>query len=216
MPELLGKEEPDLPEFVVPDALQFQYRYNILPEGLLPRFIVGSRILNKGLPRWRSGVVLEWDDNRAIVKADVQERRVTIAVTGPLAGRRRLLTVIRHDLEHIHRSIIKLQATEHVPVPGHLGLVVEYETLRVMETEGETDLKLVHNGKVVKVSIGDLLDGVEEKNVQAQRTDAQTRNDASRSCGVQLLTQRRGAPRSAGNASQAAPAFRTYQHLARP
>ena len=56
MPELLGKEEPDLREFAGAEALRFDYRYNILPEGLLPRFIVRSRALNKNLPRWRTGV----------------------------------------------------------------------------------------------------------------------------------------------------------------
>jgi internalin A len=73
-----------------------------------------------------------------------------------------LLAVIRADLELIHRSIAKLQAAEQVPVPGHPGLVVEYETLRVMEAEGEAELKLVHDGKIVKAKITELLEGVEE------------------------------------------------------
>lgn len=162
VPELLGKEEPDLREFGAADALRFEYRYNILPEGLLPRFIVRSRALNKDLPRWRTGVLLAWDGNRAVVKADVQDKRVSIAIIGPLAGRRRLLAVIRADLEHIHRSIAKLQAAEQVPVPGHPGLVVEYETLRVLEGEGEAELKLVHDGRMVKANIAELLNGVEE------------------------------------------------------
>src|SRR5262249_20436679 len=42
VPELLKKEEPGLPEFVTADALRFEYHYNILPEGLLPRFILRS------------------------------------------------------------------------------------------------------------------------------------------------------------------------------
>jgi internalin A len=162
VPELLGKEEPDLKELAVADALRFEYRYNIVPEGLLPRFIVRSRALNKDLPRWRTGVVLAWDGNRAVVKADVQGKRVSIAITGPPAGRRRLLAVIRADMEDIHHSIAKLQAAEQVPVPGHPGLVVEYETLRVLEAEGETEIKLVHSGKIVKSKVAELLNGVEE------------------------------------------------------
>lgn len=162
VPELLGKEEPDLREFAGAEALRFDYRYNILPEGLLPRFIVRSRALNKNLPRWRTGVVLEWEGNRAVVKADLQDRIVSIAVVGDAAGRRRLLTVIRADLEVIHHSITKLEATEEVPVPGQAGLAVEYATLCVLDAEGETELKLVHNGKLVRVKIADLLNGVEE------------------------------------------------------
>jgi internalin A len=113
-------------------------------------------------------VVLEWEGNRAVVKADLQDRTLSIAVVGGAAGRRRLLTVIRADLEVIHRSITKLEATEEVPVPGQAGLAVKYATLCVLEAEAETDLKLVHNGKVVKVKIADLLGGVEEPSVKAR------------------------------------------------
>jgi len=169
IPELLGKEEPDIEKYEGgsarcerTDALRFEYRYNILPEGLLPRFIVRSRALNKNLPRWRTGLVLAWDGNHAVVKADVQDRRVSIAITGPLAGRRRLLAVIRADMEHIHRSIAKLQATEQVPVPRQAGLVVDYATLLALEAEGEVDLRLVHRGRMVRVKIADLLGLVEE------------------------------------------------------
>jgi internalin A len=163
VPELLGKEEPDLREFAGAEALRFSYRYNILPEGLLPRFIVRSRaLMKKDQQRWRTGVVLEWEGNRGVVKADLQDRTVSIAVVGDGTGRRRLLTVIRADLEVIHRSITKLEATEEVPVPGQAGLAVGYATLCVLEAEGETELKLVHNGKLVKVTIADLLNGVEE------------------------------------------------------
>ena len=159
---MLGKEEPDLEEFAAADALRFEYCYNILPEGLLPRFTVRSRALNKNLPRWRTGVVLAWDGNRAVVKADVQDRRVSIAITGPLAGRRRLLAVIRVDLEHIHRSIAKLQATEQVPVPGQAGFAVDYEELQLLEKDGFSEVPRKIGDKIVKLDVAALLNGVEE------------------------------------------------------
>ena len=163
VPELLGKEEPDLREFAGAEALRFDYRYNILPEGLLPRFIVRSRaLMKKDQPRWRTGVVLEWEGNRAVVKADLQDRTVSIAVVGDGTGRRRLLTVIRADLEVIHRSITKLEATEEVPVPGQAGLAVGYEELCTFDKAGEKELTRFHKGKLVKVKIAELLNGVEE------------------------------------------------------
>lgn len=162
VPELLGKEEPDLSYLAIDDGLRFEYRYNILPEGLLPRFIVRSRVLNTNEPRWRTGVVLRWEGNIAVIKADPQDRRISIEVTGPKEGRRRLLAVIRADFEYIHGSIPKLQANEQVPVPGYPGLAVEYETLLVMESAGEREMKLVHEGRVATVKISDLLGGVEE------------------------------------------------------
>src|SRR6185436_8296143 len=70
--------------------------------------------------------------------------------------------VIRADLQHIHRSVAKLLAVEQVPVPGHLGLVVDYETLVVLEAAGEREHKLVHDGRLIKVNVAALLNGVEE------------------------------------------------------
>ena len=59
LPELLDKEEPDLKgEFKPEQCLNFEYDYNIVPEGLLPRFIVRTHVLSDTRPRWRSGVVL--------------------------------------------------------------------------------------------------------------------------------------------------------------
>lgn len=118
--------------------------------------------MNKNLPRWRTGVVLAWDGNRAVVKADVQDRRVSVAITGPPAGRRRLLAVIRADLEHIHRSIVKLQATEQVPVPGQAGLLIAYKKLLAFEAKGIKEFAEEHEGEVVELKVAELLGGVEE------------------------------------------------------
>ena len=106
--------------------------------------------------------MLTFDNNRAVVKADIQDRKVSISVIGDRAGRRRLLAVIRSDFAHIHHSIARLRVEEKVPVPGHPGAVVEYETLRVLEAEGETEWKLVTGGKLFKLNVPELLSGVEE------------------------------------------------------
>ena len=89
IPELLGKEEPpEAAKFESADCLNFEYRYPVLPEGLLPRFIVRTHALHSDGLCWRTGAILTFQDNRALVKADVQSsRRVSIAVTGPVVGR---------------------------------------------------------------------------------------------------------------------------------
>jgi internalin A len=175
VPELLGKEEPELIEFKSGDALRFEYHYNILPEGLLPRFIVRARRLNKDLPRWRAGAVLEFEANRAVVKADIQERKVFIAVTGDQAGRRRLLTVIRSDFEDLHRSIARLRVEEKVPLPEHPKHQVDYGKLRIMESKGITTLTDVIGDDVVELDVGKLLDGLEEPKTRRREVAADAR-----------------------------------------
>ncbi|NQU20766.1 MAG: TIR domain-containing protein [Candidatus Nealsonbacteria bacterium] len=159
--ELLDKQQPAAAEEFLPaECLNFQYRYPILPEGLLPRFIVRTHALSTGMPRWRTGVVLEFEGNRALVKADVQDRRVFVHVSGPAAGRRRLLAVIRSDFEHIHRSF-EFRPREMVPVPGHPDVLVPYNELLVMERQGVKTLPKVVGDEVLDLDVQELLGGVD-------------------------------------------------------
>lgn len=162
IPELLGKEQPDLGnEFNPHQCLNFQYHYPILPEGLLPRFIVRTHALSQNHPRWRNGAILEFEGNRALVHADVQDKKVFISITGPLRGRRRLLAVIRSDFERIHADISKLQPQAMVPVPGKPDVVVPYRKLTVMEARDIPTLQEVLGDDIIEVDVPRLLDGVE-------------------------------------------------------
>jgi internalin A len=164
IPELLDKQEPpEAQEFKPEECLSFQYHYPVLPEGLLPRFIVRTHVLSDETPRWRTGVVLKVEDNLALAKADVQDRRVFINVKGPVAGRRRLLSIIRANFDRIHGDIRKLQPAEMVPLPGKPGAVVPYKDLLVWEEKGQKKFPMVVGEDVVEIDVNKLLNGVELK-----------------------------------------------------
>ncbi len=59
----------------------------------------------------------------------MQEKRVFINVKGPVAGRRRLLGLIRSDFDRIHRGNKNLNPLEMVPVPDQPDALVPYEEL---------------------------------------------------------------------------------------
>ncbi|MAG37481.1 MAG: serine/threonine protein kinase [Dehalococcoidia bacterium] len=163
IPELLDKQQPVEAEEFQPEAcLNFHYRYPILPEGLLPRFIVRTHTMSTGQSRWRTGVILEFEGNTALVKADVQDKRVFVAVTGPTAGRQRLLAAIRSDLESIHSSF-SFQPRAMVPVPGHPDpdAAIPYRKLVVMEREGKAFFDEVVGDDVVTIDVRELLNGVD-------------------------------------------------------
>ena len=162
IPELLDKQEPiETAEFTSEECLSFQYHYTVLPEGLLPRFIVRTHALSEGLPRWRTGVIMRFEGCLALVKADVHDRRVFVFVSGPLSSRRRLLAVIRSDFERIHRDIRNLQPDEMVPVPRHPELVVPYNKLLVMEQRGIRQFAEVSGDDVIELGVSELLNGVD-------------------------------------------------------
>ena len=154
IPELLDKQEPlEAAAFTPETCLHFQYHYPVLPEGLLPRFIVRTHVLSEGLRRWRTGVILAFEGCSALVKADVQDKKVFIAVTGPAAARRRLLAVIRSDFERIHRDIRNLQPQEMVPLPDYPDVVVPYQKLQVMEESGIRTFPEVVGDRVIEVDV---------------------------------------------------------------
>ena len=172
VPELLDKQQPaEADDFSPNDCLGFEYRYPILPEGLLPRFIVRTHVLSETEKRWRTGVILRFEGCRALVKADVQDKTVKVLISGPLPNRRRLLAVIRSDFERIHASIRDLKPEEIVPVPEYPGLAIPYLDLRAYEDASEKTFKTIFKGKVVVIDVGELLNGVDLEGTR-RRSDA--------------------------------------------
>jgi len=163
VPELLGKEEPDLKEEFDPNhCLNFEYHYVILPEGVLPQFIVRTHPLSHGQPRWRTGVVLEWEGCQSLVKADTVDRRVVVRVRGEdPEGRRRLLSVIRSDFERIHSDISRLEVKEKVPLPEHPDVAIDYDDLVGFEKDGVREFPVRAGGRTVMVKVAELLNGVD-------------------------------------------------------
>ncbi|MFO1047453.1 MAG: COR domain-containing protein [Geminicoccaceae bacterium] len=84
IPQALPKDEPpELGKLEVEQGLRFEYRYTtVLPEGLIPRFIVRTSSLSTDQTRWRTGVILRFEGNLALVKADPLSRSVQVYIHG--------------------------------------------------------------------------------------------------------------------------------------
>lgn len=164
IPELLPKNEPDeTANFDLEKCLNFQYHYPVLPEGIMPRFITRTHHLTEGARWWRSGVILQFEGCRALIKADaVDKKEVVISISGGNAhSRRRLLAVIRTEFERIHREIKNLDPKEMVPLPGLPDEIVPYKDLMVIEARGMTDFPIVVGDDIKTYKISDLLNGVD-------------------------------------------------------
>lgn len=159
IPDMLPKDETYTGEWNDEDCLCFLYQYKVLPGSIMSRFIVRSHKSIHKNTYWRSGVVLEKDGNKALVKADNEEKTICIHVSGPRQTRRELLAVIRGRLKEIHGTISKLESEEKVPLPGRPDIVADYQHLLNLERMGETTF--VPEGYDRKVNVKDLLNGVE-------------------------------------------------------
>lgn len=164
IPELLSKNEPSLEaDFPSDKCLGFIYSYDsVLPEGLLPRFIVETYVHQEPKLAWRTGVVLERANCRAFVRGDILGRRIGIWVAGPSSGgRRELLGIIRQHFERIHRTYEKLPVTELVPIFGHPSSHVNHDLLLKYEKSGRDTITVAISDDLRDFSVKELLDGVD-------------------------------------------------------
>jgi len=154
----LREEEPYTGEWA--DSLGFQYHYDILPGSVISRFIVRMHTYIHQKTYWRNGVVLISEDwnNRALIKADPEDKKIFISVTSEPATRQMLLAIIRADFRKIHATIPKLVVKEKVPIPGHPQVVVDYEHLLTLEKMGEETF--IPEGLHEKVNVRELLHGI--------------------------------------------------------
>ncbi len=162
IPELLDPEQPAAASaFDEAKCLNFLYRYPVLPPGLLPRFIVRTHVLSEE-HRWKTGVILNFEGNTALVKADPQDKTIRILINGPVAGRRRMLAVIRQDFEVIHRDVPHLKPDELVSFPNAPQITVSYAKLEALYAKDRNKtIDEVINGDVITATVRELLEGVE-------------------------------------------------------
>ncbi len=171
VPDLLPRDERDTGEWQ--NSLEFQYHYDVLPSSVISRFIVRMSAYIYKDTYWRNGVVLVSEDgnNKALVRADIEDHKISIYVDGKEAGRRGFLEIIRDDLQKIQKSIARIEAKGKVPIPGHADVVEDYAHLLNLEEMGEETL--VPAGMREKVSVGELLDRIEslERRMAAREED---------------------------------------------
>jgi internalin A len=161
VPDLLPKDQPDLTFNGIP---AFEYAYPVLPSSVITRFIVRmNQKIDDGFV-WRTGVVLRVGDNKALIKADIEDRKITIAIDGLEHTRRDALSAIRYQLDEIHASIKGLDAQKRVPIPNAPNAEpLKYEYLLMLEREGQ-EVHLVQDGnRLVKINVRQVLSGIESE-----------------------------------------------------
>ena len=158
IPDLFSKAEPDF-EFAYDDTLAFQYHYDFLPSNVISRFIVKMHPFICDDIYWRTGVMLADKGNKALVKADMYDKKIYIYINGEENIRREFLSIIRFNLGLIHNSIREIDAREFVALPENQKIVIAYEALLNLEKRGvKKHYYAEHN---IDIDVKALLDGVD-------------------------------------------------------
>lgn len=174
---LLPKDQPDETE-LHDETLEFQYHYKVLPESIISRFIVITHEKIHNQIYWRSGVMLQYQENNEIyniarIKADPEDKKIFITISGHKETRRLFLGILRDVFQKIHKSLPNLEITEWVPVPNHPNHPpLDYQELLGQESMGESTITI---GKLrLKLDLRQLLDGYESKEERQKQFYIQT------------------------------------------
>jgi internalin A len=121
-PQLLTENQPDY-VWDGADNLQLRFAYDFMPKGILTRFIVDmhQEIATDQEGRqlvWKSGVILEYKDTRAEVIEDYDRRMIYVRIAG--RWKRDLMTIVKRNLDRLHRSFHDLRC--HVLIPCNCDL----------------------------------------------------------------------------------------------
>jgi len=161
VPDLLPKDQPELKFNGIP---AFEYAYPVLPSSVITRFIVRmNQKIDDGFV-WRTGVVLKIGENKALVKADIEDRKITIAIDGVEHTRRDALSAIRFQLDEIHASIKGLNPEKYIPVPNAVSTKpLKYEYLLKLERAGKEMLDVEDGDGLREINIAQMLNGVDSE-----------------------------------------------------
>ena len=133
VPELLPEFEPKMKEPWDKAPVRLRYRYEVLPPGLLPRFIVRTHALSDGSPHWRHGVVLRHAQAKALIREETDRPELHVFVLGGNAEIRRLLvSMVRRELESLHTEM-RTQPIEELELSGEGERWIGTKALRDVE-----------------------------------------------------------------------------------
>src|SRR5262249_28295448 len=163
IPQLLGDQQPDEAlTFKATHCLNFGYQYTIVPEGLLPRFIVRTHHMSEPAVRWKSGVILHDESSgcRALVRSDLSDAQVRVHIDGPETTRRELLAIIRYNFDVIH-SDYEFKPASLVYPPGVPEKPLRLDELEALSRSGATSREIVlQDMTVIKPTIASLVEPV--------------------------------------------------------
>jgi len=113
VPRLLPVDEIEHSWIFLPENLKFEIRYKFMPKGILARLIVKlSNDIHEN-NYWRYGVILKYDETKALIREKYFENKIVIDIAGE--HKREYLFIIRKTINEIHKDYNKIEVNEMIP-----------------------------------------------------------------------------------------------------
>jgi internalin A len=155
VPQALADSQPVLDPEWQGEATRLRWTYAALPEGLVPRFITRTHTLSEGRQRWLNGTLLELGMARAVVRADVTDRRITATILGPEPDRQRLAGTIQTEMRSLNAEIRGLDPLEELQLQRAPEVWLPVTGLEEAEKLGSAETSMLTPKGVVKFNATD-------------------------------------------------------------
>lgn len=167
--------EPQLADDWENAPIRLRYRFELLPPGLLPRFIVKTHGLSDGSPHWRRGVVLRHADAKALIREESDQNALHVFVIGGAGETRQVLVaMVRRELETLHAEM-KMQPAEELEISGDSDQWISVKALRDIEAPDRPTQRLpVQPEGTAEVAVSRELDKLVPPEVRAVDRDPDT------------------------------------------
>ncbi|MCV6637850.1 COR domain-containing protein [Candidatus Albibeggiatoa sp. nov. NOAA] len=156
VPDLLSRQEPYLNWNEEENSLLFELHYDVLPSSIISRFIVRQHRIALKQTYWRTGIVVKQDNNKALIIANLETKKIAISIIGTEQGRRALLATVRKSFGDIHDTIKGLKLTEKV---RYKNILIPFQHLLNAEEVGEKTYFIAELKE--KVELLELINGVD-------------------------------------------------------
>ncbi|MBL7813117.1 MAG: hypothetical protein JNL57_12920 [Bacteroidetes bacterium] len=140
VPRLLPVDELDFNWPEEESATKFEIRYKFMPKGIVARLIVKmSQDIFENI-YWRTGVLFDYENTKALVREKYFENKIHIEIVGE--RKRELLAIIRKNIADINKDFNNVEIDEMVPCSCELCNTIEepyffsYNLLRRYENKG--------------------------------------------------------------------------------
>ncbi|MEM7180496.1 MAG: COR domain-containing protein [Spirochaetota bacterium] len=186
-PQLLPPDEIDYIWPSYDNNLKFEYHYAFMPKGLISRLIVKMNLYIFQESHWLHGVILDYEDTRALIQEEFFKKRLSIRLHGPY--KEKFLYIILKAIEEIHSSFHNLEVKKMVPCNcsqcqvSREPFFFEYSTLKKCREKNKEFLVCGYSVEDVEVNslIENLIPVVSGKLRKDDQTHIQIYNTIDRS-----------------------------------
>ncbi len=157
IPDLLPINEPSI-EFEIENSIKLSFEYQFLYNDLFPKILVRLHSYIKQNAFWRTGVILNYQKAKAVIRVDKEEKRISVWAVG--IDRKELFLIIRNTIRKVNSLFPFQQLRELIPLlDSHVE--IEYADLIGHKEAGH---KTFFSGVLKKeFKIDNLLQEIESK-----------------------------------------------------